>query len=601
MNWMTIAWPMVTAACLTLALINLRVALGDGRRAPHLLFSLAAVSIAAISVFELALMRTDDLASYEVILRWAALPITIMTGSVAGFVWTFFRTGRWWIGLSGVVLNVLANVVNLISTVPAIRHAVALHRTETFGGVEFVVPKIVNGPWDVVEAVSVALVILFVLDASVRLWRQGRRRRAVIVGGSVVVFFILAKGQATLVEKGMVETPYLVSFAFLGVIAAMGLELADDVLRASDLARELYESQRRMDLAGRAASLGFWELDISTGEIWANETSRSLFGIGPDQPVNLTTFFTTLHQDDREGVEAAIRDAIAGGHDYEREYRILPEDGTVRWITARGRVVAGSDGKARKMRGVLLDETGRRMSETELAHVRGQLAHAGRVSMMGQLAAALAHELNQPLGAILRNAEAAGLFLQAPEPDLRELKAIIHDIEKDDKRASGVIERLRALLKRKDIEIRPVALKELLEEVEALIRAEASARSVRLEVVAAGDLPFVHGDRVHLQQVLINLVINAMDAIVGANQSDRRVMIHARRGEAGFVDVIVKDTGPGIGQEELRQVFDPFFTTKPDGMGMGLSICRTIVEAHGGVITAKSGADGSSFGFTLPV
>lgn len=601
MNWMTIAWPMVTAVCLTLALINLRVAMGDGRRTPHLLFSLAAVAIAAISVFELTLMMTDDPARYDLILRWAALPITIMTAAVAGFVRSFFGTGRMWIGISGVLLNVVANVVNLTSDVPAIRHAVDLHRVATVGGVEFMVPSIRNGPWDVVEAVSVALVILFVLDASIQLWRQGGKRRAAIVGGSVVIFFILAKGQATLVEKRIVDAPYLVSFAFLGVIGAMGLELAGDVLRASDLARELNESQRQMDLAGRAASLGFWELDVSSGEIWASGTSRALFGVGSVERVDLETFLEMLHRDDREGVADAIRTAIEGGRDYERDYRVMLEDGGVRWISARGRVVMGSDGKAVKMRGVLFDETARRTSEIELAHVRGQLAHAGRVSMMGQLAAALAHELNQPLGAILRNAEAADLFLQSPEPDLRELRAIIHDIEKDDKRAGGVIERLRALLKRKEIEIRPVVLKDLLEEVEALIRAEASARGVRLEVNAAAGLPPVQGDRVHLQQILINLVINGMDALSGIGRLERRVTISACHGGPGFVEVAVTDTGSGIDPEVLGHVFDPFFTTKPNGMGMGLSICRTIVEAHGGMIAAESGFRGSSFHFTLPV
>ena len=601
MNWMTVAWPMVTATCLTLALINLRIAMGDGRRAPHLFFSLGAIAVAAVSVFELTLMRTDDLVRYNVILRWAAVPISIMVASVTGFIWSFFGTGRRWLAITAVGLNALANLANLTFDVPAIRHAVALHQAETFGGVKFTVSSVVNGPWNIVEIISVILIAAFVFDASMKLWRQGERRRAVIVGGSVIFFFLLSRGQATLVEKGLVEMPYFVSFGFIAVIIAMGMELGNDVLRSSKLASDLHDSQGRMDLAGRAVSLGFWEWDIASGEIWANETARTLFGIPPSEPVSLTSFLATLHPDDRAGVAKAIEESVAGGFDYEKDYRVVMETGEVRWISAKGRIESANGGNPIRMRGVLLDITERRASESELHLVRGQLAHAGRVSMMGQLAAALAHELNQPLGAILRNAEAAELFLQSPTPDLEEVRAITRDILRDDKRAGGVIDRLKALLKRKDIESRPLSVKDLLEEVLALIRADAAARGVRLEVLVPPDLPEISGDRVHLQQVLINLIINGMDALSEIKRADRHVTIGARRECGDFVEISVTDTGPGISADKLQQVFDPFFTTKTDGMGMGLSISRTIIEAHGGRISAESGDGGTAFIFTLPV
>lgn len=602
MNWMTVVWPMVTATCLTLALINLRIAMGDGRRAPHLFFSLGAIAVASVSVFELLLMRTRDLEAYNVLLRWAAMPISIMVAAVTGFIWTFFRTGRRWLALTAVGLNVLANLVNLVSEVPVIRQAVALHEARTFGGVVFTVSTVRNGPWNLVEILSVVLVELFVLDASVRLWRQGGRRLAVTVGGSVIFFLLLSRGHATLIENGWLETPYFVSFGFIAVLIAMGLELGNDVLRATALARELAASQRRMELAGRAVSLGFWEWDIASGSIWANESARELFGVTASETVDLEKFLGTLHPDDRAGVAKAIEDSVAGGHDYEKEYRVLLHGGRVRWISARGRIERDSGSAPLRMRGVLLDITERKDSESELHQVRGQLAHAGRVSMMGQLAAALAHELNQPLGAILRNAEAAELFLQVPHPDLDEVRAIIRDILRDDKRAGGVIDRLKALLKRKDIESRPLPVKDLLEEVLALIRADASARGVKLELTMPPNLPDAAGDRVHLQQVLINLIINAMDALGESGRADRRVIVAARPLEGeGFIEVSVKDNGPGISEGRLQQVFDPFFTTKTDGMGMGLSISRTIIEAHGGRIRVESDASGACFRFTLPL
>ena len=449
---------------------------------------------------------------------------------------------------------------------------------------------------------SVILVIVFVLDASIALWKRGGKRRAVIVGGSFVFFFLSSRGQALLVESGTVQTPYFTSFAFLAVLIAMGHELSDEVFRAAKLSRDLLESERRMDLAARAAELGFWTWDIARDEIWATDTARMLFEATPTERVRLARFVEALHPEDRDSVQGAITAAISGVGEYEKEYRVLLRDGGQRWIDARGRVEFDSRGKPVLMRGVLLDITDRRLSEHELQQVRGQLAHAGRVSVMGQLASALAHELNQPLGAILRNAEAAELFLQSDAPDLDEVRAIIADIRKDDQRAGAVIDRLRALLKRRDIVAMPLDVSDVIGEVIALVRADATARSVKLEVGDVNNLPRVLGDRVHLQQVLLNLIINGMDAMNGTTNVDRRVIVSARREGDGFVEIAVTDTGHGIPAGKIDQVFEAFFTTKSNGMGMGLPISRTIIEAHGGRITAANGPEaGAIFRFTLPL
>lgn len=602
MNWMTIAWPMVIAACLTLALINLRIAMGDVRRAPHVFFFISALAVAAVSALELAILRCDDLARCQALLRWSSVPLAFMVTSVVGFVCSFFGTGRAWLALSGSGLLVLAQMVNLVSTAPAVRSAMALRQVETFGGVKATVPEVVEGPWSVVELVGVLIVIAFVFDASVALWKRGGQRRAVIVGGSIIFFFLVSRGHAVLVEKGMLQTPYFVSFAFLAVLIAMGHELSDEVFRAAKLSRDLHESERRMDLAARSAALGFWTLDIARDEIWASEPARALFEIPSGEFININRFMGVLHPDDREGVQKAMGEAIGGGIDYDKEYRLLLAGGRVRWIAARGRVEMGGNGRPTLMRGVLQDITKARESEMELQQVRGQLTHAGRVSMMGQLASALAHELNQPLGAILRNAEAAEIFMQSATPDLDEVRAIIGDIRRDDQRAGEVIDRLRALLKRRDIESQPLMVSELLGEVLALVRADASARAVKLDITTLPELPGVLGDRVHLQQVLINLIINGMDALGDTRLTERRVSISAKEAGQDFVEISVSDTGPGIPADRLNHVFDPFFTTKPHGMGMGLPISRTIIEAHRGRIMVENGQHGGVvFRFTLPV
>jgi len=241
----------------------------------------------------------------------------------------------------------------------------------------------------------------------------------------------------------------------------------------------------------------------------------------------------------------------------------------------------------------------RKKAEQKVLMQRDQLAHVGRVSSLGQLAASIAHELNQPLGAILRNAGAAELLLQKPDPDLRELGAIIADIRADDRRASTVIERMRALLTRHSLDFEALDLKELLHEAAGLLKYEAMQRAIALKVVTAPGLPPVHGDRVHLQQMVINLALNSMDALEG--KPDATVVMEAEPDSTGRMIVLrVRDNGQGITESIRSALFEPFQTTKPAGMGMGLAISQTIAEAHEGVLALESsGPEGTCFFCTL--
>jgi signal transduction histidine kinase len=242
-----------------------------------------------------------------------------------------------------------------------------------------------------------------------------------------------------------------------------------------------------------------------------------------------------------------------------------------------------------------------RQTRQELEELRSELARAGRVTALGQLASALAHELSQPLGAILRNAEAAELHLNRASPDLDELREIVADIRKDDRRAGDVIEQMRALIKRRTLAMNPLALNELLQDVTSLVHSDAVARQVAIECVVTPGLPLVSGDRVHLSQVLLNLIINGIDAIQTSPGGTRRIVVEAQSRERGKVEVAVTDAGPGVPPEVLDKLFDPFYTTKSGGLGMGLPISRTIIEAHGGRLWAEHarGGRGLTFRFTL--
>jgi signal transduction histidine kinase len=357
-----------------------------------------------------------------------------------------------------------------------------------------------------------------------------------------------------------------------------------------------------MNLAARAARLGVWTLDLAKDRLWITDEGRTLLGWEESSPLNLESFIATLRSDEREPARRTLQRAIDGDGDFEMENRIVLGDGKERWIATRGRVEFNGDRRPVCLRGVSMDVTASKQASIDVVELRGELSHAGRVTLLGQFTASLAHELGQPLGAILRNAEAAELFLKDPSPDLDEVQAILTDVRSDGERAGAVIERLRTLLKRRRIDMQTLAWDDVVEDAMRILRGDATARGITLEINTPPGLPAVRGDRVHLQQVLLNLVANAMDAMNGAAGVERRVTVRARSRNDGFVECAVSDTGAGITPDRVDRIFEPFVTTKPNGMGMGLSISRTIVEAHGGRLWAENGAGrGAIFRFTVPV
>jgi two-component system sensor kinase FixL len=594
---------MVAATILTLGLIELRIGLAQPPRAARLLFSLSAFAMATFCGLELAFMRADTITEAAALLPWGDAAMGAVFVALTAFIWVYFGTGNTWLALAPSILYAVGAAVDLIPGSDMTYQTITGLRTvETFGGATFNVLEGVPNPWNAFAYLGALALIVFVVDASVRLWRRGGRRRALIVGGSVTFFTLTAGLHSALVDMGILSTPYLISWAYLAILVAMASELNVDVLAAAHVAAQLRESERRMEQAGAAANLGMWAWDIVHDTIWATSRARSLLGLAEWEILSLDKFTNALHPDDRELRRNSIESVLATDDEYEMEYRVPLADGQNRWIASRGRVERDAGGKPVLMRGVVLDISARRGIEMELQHLQSQLAHADRVSMMGQLASALAHELSQPLGAILRNTEAAELFLKHEPPDLDELRAIMVDIRQDDQRAGHVIERLRALLKRRSFVPHALSVSDLLDNVAALTRFDSASRKTQLQFAPSSGLPAVMGDPVHLQQVLLNLVFNATDAIQDLPDDRRKVAVRAAHDGNGQVEFAVSDLGPGIESEKLGHLFEPFFTTKPSGMGIGLSISRTIIEAHGGRIWAENNAqEGATFRFTVPL
>ncbi len=366
----------------------------------------------------------------------------------------------------------------------------------------------------------------------------------------------------------------------------------------------LRESANLMGLAAEAGNLAMWVWDISGNDVWMTERGRSLFGLEPDARLDFAATLDRVHPEDRTARAGAIDQALRTRGEYELEYRVQHADGKARWIHGRGRCVGPDDGTGPKLFGVSMDVTARKEAEAWAAQKRAELEHVSRVATLGELTATLTHELKQPLAAILINSDVVGRLLDAPTPDLQEVRSTLADIRDVTERAGEVIGGLRAMLKRDS----PVAgltnvdVNTVIRTVERIVHGDANLHKVTVHLDLSSDVRPVKGDSVQLQQVILNLMLNAFSAMSETGlDGARRLVVRTNSIETSNVLVEVQDSGTGIAAEKLESIFAPFITSKPEGLGMGLSICRSIIERHGGTISAANNPGrGATFSITLP-
>lgn len=366
-------------------------------------------------------------------------------------------------------------------------------------------------------------------------------------------------------------------------------------------AREaLRVSDERMSLAAASAQLAVWDWDIESDQVWVTDEGRKFFGFAPGEYIDHATLGGRVHPDDRAARMAAIEHTLATGLPYDTEYRYVQRDGSTRWLVGRGRRQASVDGARSRVLGVSLDITRQKHDAAQVQAQREELAHLSRIAMVSALSASLAHELSQPLGSILSNAQAGQRFLAKDPPDLAELRDILVDIVADDRRAGGIVARVRTMLRREELVLQPVSVNECLDELLRLTRGELVARGIVVTNLVAADLPLARTDRVQLQQVLLNLIVNAGDAMKSNSPDDRLLTLTASVAEDELC-LGVLDCGVGL-PEDVESLFQPFKTTKAHGLGMGLSISRSLVTAHNGRLWGeRREGRGAAFYVALPL
>jgi len=356
--------------------------------------------------------------------------------------------------------------------------------------------------------------------------------------------------------------------------------------------RALRSSEERFSKAFRFSPDGIAITRREDGRILeVNDTWERLFGYTRGEAVGRTVVGLGLLVRSEEWER--LRARLGAGESVRGfELEVRARSGEISLVSVAGDTV--EMGGEQCFIWFITDITEQRRAETEAQQQRLEVTHLSRVAMLGELSGALAHELNQPLTAILANARAAQRLLRHSSPDLAELRDIIADIAEDDRRAAEVIKRLRAFLRKGDIQPRHLNLNEVVSEVLGLVHSDLIQRRVTVDARLSAALPEVFADRVQLQQVLLNLLLNACDAMAGDRRSEKRVTIRTEAAERGGVELSLADQGTGIRPEEMDRIFEPFVTSKPHGLGLGLAICRSIVTAHGGRLWADNNEEGGA-------
>lgn len=599
MSWLTIIWSMCAGICAMLALLHVLLWFRI-RDYKYLLSAIMALSAGACALLELGMLRSLEITQYQVLLQFQNLAVYLLLMSIVWLVDLQLGTSRRWMAYLIAAMWSIGLVNNFVSPGSLVFSEItALKQHTVFWGEQFTLAQGVENPWVWLVNIATLLILVYAVDASLEAWRRLDRQSAVAFGGGIVLFLILGLVHSILVDNGILQTPYMVSFAYLAIVMAMSYDLATDAVRVSQLTREIRANELRWQELLENVQLAVVGLDKQARINFANPFFCNILGYS-EQELFRQDIASLLPPGKYEEAMERLRRTEESGPRPQARWPVVCKSGERRefvWSSVR---LQESDGSYAGLITVGSDITEQLNAQKALQLSQRELERLTRASLLGELASTLAHELNQPLSAILSNSQAALRIMESEPGSTSELREILEDIVRDDKRAGGVIRSLRAMLTKKEINSESFRIEDALDEVVTILQGELETNRIALHVRIDPGIAVVTARRIELQQVLVNLLLNAKQALTEMPPEGRNIKIMVTR-RNGMVAISVTDNGPGIPAEQLPKIFDGFFTTGLDSMGMGLAICARIIDAHGGTITAENDPQGGAvFTFTLP-
>ena len=584
MNFVAVIWSMNAGACLTLAAFYGAVWSKQRANRAYLLFSCSAVAAAVISAFELRMMNATTVEQYQLLMRWIHVPVWVLTLSFVAFVRLYLHAGRPWLAWSIYVLRTVVLILNFVFPVSDFNRITGIHHF-SWAGDTISVPVGIPNPWGLLSQISLLLLLIFSIEATITVWRRGDRRRALLVGGSMVFGAILA-WHVPMVIWGIIETPFFLAFTYTGVVAAMGYELSRDMARAARLTRELEISEKRFNLAADSANLGMWEWDLEKDEIWVSPTRRAQLGFPPTGRITFEELISRWHEGDRDKVRQAVNDAIQQGKDYQAEFRFVRGDGSMQWVCARGRVQVDEKGDPKRLTGISLDVTARKEAEVLAQQQRGELERlrqqktaflerevAERARLEREVIESCAREqrriaydlhdgVGQQLVGIALSAKLLEEQLRADRPFEADKASAIVRLANEATRQARLT--ARSLEGADDVGDLKTALESLAMNisescrVRSTVKANGASRPVSAPVAA------------QLYRIAQEAARNAVE-----HGAAREVLIQLKFGHRDML-LTVQDDGEG-------------FNTKTNGHGMGLRIMRYRAQCIGGSCEVQTG------------
>jgi two-component system sensor kinase FixL len=592
-----VLWSMVAAFAFSMFIIQVLL-WTRSRDVPPALAAVMSLASAGSAWIEMSVAKTNDIAAVEFLTLMANAAIFFLVVPMIWFVHCYLYRDRTWLLYLITGLWTICLLINFVMPGNLTFSSLSSIQTNvTFWGETWYQPVGEANPLRWLSEFATILIIIYIADATIRSYRHGQLRKAATVGGAMLFFIVVAGVQTPLVDLNIIKTPYMVSWAFVAIALSLSVELVNQVSRSAILSKAVQASNVRWQTLMGNVEFGVIGT-TGTGTVdYTNRYVGKLLGQDPDQIMgrNIVEYAPVSI---RHVMQERIENQLLSPR---TEFPLVDANGEIRnliWATVPQR---NARGEITGYMAIVEDVSALKKAETELRASERAIERFDRAAFLVELASGFAHELNQPLSAILNNAQAGSRMLEQDPVPLEEIAEIFSDIAQDDMRAGNVIRSMRRLLETSKLRAERSSLGRLVSEVRNILASELLHHDIKVTVDLPAALDDIHVGRIEIQQVIMNLMINAIRVLQADGIDSPTIAISACLVEHR-VEISVVDNGPGVSADARQKIFEPFYSTRKDGLGMGLSISRRIVELHGGKLACRNTADdGTEFCFSVPL